>query len=275
MSITQRALTTGEVEGSGIFDELMRTVKAHIKQELDEGRINELNYSQVYLSALQNTLSAALQFTLQYELANKQLEVLDEQIIAAQKQNELLDLQKAKLSTDNSIAQYNLQNMLPKQLDMLIKQAAQVTAQTTLTEAQVNKVTAEILVVGKQEDLVDEQIKTQKANTVTPTGGLLKAQYDKTQSEVAVLNQKKITEQKQTTGTYSDTGGLVGAEMKLKDKQASSFDRDAEQKAVKVFGDQAAVLASIESVGFDMTAWGFSPDSSEIAVSKLLSGLPS
>ena len=88
--LTVRSLTGGEKEGSGVFDELMRTIKSHVHQELAEGRITEKAYSEVYLGALQFALNSATNYALAYEKANKELAVLDEQIKQNQKQNELL-----------------------------------------------------------------------------------------------------------------------------------------------------------------------------------------
>lgn len=275
MTITKRSLTTGEHTGSGIFDELMRTVKSHVHAELSEGRITEQSYSQVYLGSLQSTLNSALQFALQYEINNKQIEVMEEQIKQAQKQNELLELQKEQLRLANLTAQYNLDAVLPKQSAMMGAQKAQVEAQTEVANAQVNKITAEVLLLGKQEDMLDEQILTEKTNTNTPSAGLARAQYDKTQAEIAVLNQKKLTEVAQTSGNVpvDNSGGLVGAELRLKKQQADSFVRDAEQKAAKLMADAFSVLASIEYTGLEPSEWGFNATNSSALVRELKSGV--
>lgn len=275
MTITKRSLTTGEHKGSGIFDELMRTVKSHVHEELIEGRITEQSYSQVYLGSLQSTLNSALQFTLQYEINNKQIEVMEEQIKQAQKQNELLDLQKEQLRLANLTAQYNLDVVLPKQSATMDAQKAQVEAQTEVTIAQVNKITAEVLLLGKQEDMLDEQILSEKTNTQTPSAGLARAQYDKTQAEIEVLSQKKLTEVAQTSGSVpmDNSGGLVGAEMRLKKQQADSFIRDAEQKAAKLMADTFSVLASIEYTGLEPSEWGFNATNSSDLVNELKSGV--
>lgn len=273
MAITQRTLTTGEVEGSGVFDELMRTVKDHAHTELSDGRITEASYAQVYLGSLQSTMQAALQFSLSYEQTNKQLEVMDEQILQGKKQNELLELQKAQLQIANDTAQYNLDVMLPKQLELLTEQIAQVQAQTSLTATQELQATAQIQLVGKQEDLVDNQILSERDKSSDPTGGLNRAAFDKTQAEIDILSQKKLTEQKQTSGTVADTNGLIGYEMKLKQVQGDSFLRDAEQKAAKLYTDIFSVMYSTNAEGMDNQAWGFGSDESFSVIEQLANGV--
>ena len=273
MAITQRTLTTGEVEGSGIFDELMRTVQAHCQRELDEERINTQSYSQVYLGSLQSTLQVANQYALSYEKANKDLELADEQIAQSKKQNDLLELQKEKLEIEIDTARYNLDFMLPKQLELLNEQIAQAKAQSSLIGQQELQASAQTDMIGKQEDLVDKQILTEEDKTSDPTGGLNKAAYDKTQAEIEILGQKKLTEQKQTSGTIEDTNGLIGYEMHLKQVQGDSFLRDAEQKATKMYTDIFSVMYSTNAEGLNPQNFGFGSDEAFNAATKLLEGI--
>ena len=53
--------TTGDIdEGTGTFDVMMRTVKLHLQQEFDKGRITGSDYATVYLGAMGNTMQQAL-----------------------------------------------------------------------------------------------------------------------------------------------------------------------------------------------------------------------
>ncbi len=269
MTLTKRTLTTGEVEGSGIFDELMRTVKAHVHLELSEGRITEQNYSQVYLGALQSVLQTAIQFTLQMEVINKQLLVADEQIIQSKKQNEISELERLALITSNAAAQYNLDFMLPQQLALVTKQNTQVTAQTALTAAQTIQSTAQKDLIVKQEDLVDEQILAAVGQYTDATEGLIGKEQAKIDSEIAILTEKALTEKAQTQGEFYDVNnnpsgvqGLIGAELRLKNTQKDSFLRDAEQKVAKMYTDVFATLYATdpndpyslpENYGFDIS----------------------
>ncbi|AUR97953.1 virion structural protein [Vibrio phage 1.245.O._10N.261.54.C7] len=273
MAITKRQLTGGEKTGAGLYDELMRTSESHLKHEFKAGRIVGKEYTNAYMGMMQANLQTALQFVLSRELTNEQVKLAKDQLLQSNKQNELLELQKAQLELANQTAQYNLDITLPKQTEILTSQVTQAAKQIEVLTAQISQVNAQTELVGKQETLVDEQIKSEGTKTTNPTGGTAKAAYDKTMAEIDVLAQKKITEQKQTTGTHTDTGGLVGYEMNLKHTQKESFLRDAEQKASKIYSDIFSVMYSTEAEGMDNDAWGFSSSNSNATLNKLLNGV--
>lgn len=273
--LTVRSLTGGEKEGSGVFDELMRTIKSHVHQELEEGRITEKAYSEVYLGALQFALNSATNYALAYEKANKELAVLDEQIKQNQKQNELLELQKEQLSIANATAKYNLDVMLPAQLLQLKKQTELVVEQVSQATAQTAQITAQIALTKKQQDLVDGQIRDAKDKHTNPTGGLNKAQYDKLMAEKAIADQKLITEKAQTSSSINGTavGGLIGQEMTLKKNQGDSFLRNAEIQVAKLYSDAFSVMYSTDAEGMDNQAFGFGSDESFEVMKKTAAGI--
>ena len=165
MAINIRDFTGGELEGAGLYEELMRTTSSHLKNEFEKGRIAGEDYANVYLGSLTASMQGSLQFILAYEKVNKELEVMNQQILQAEKQNELLDLQKIQLGIANDTAQYNLDFMLPKQLEQLTGEVALTAQQLLLVQAQVTtedkkqlQIDAQTLLTAKQEDLVDEQI---------------------------------------------------------------------------------------------------------------------
>ena len=273
--LTVRSLTGGEKEGSGVFDELMRTIKSHVHQELKEGRISEKAYSEVYLGALQFALNSATNYALAYEKANKELAVLDEQIKQNQKQNELLELQKEQLSIANATAKYNLDVMLPAQLLQLKKQTELVVEQVNQATAQTAQITAQIALTKKQQGLVDEQIRDAKDKHTNPTGGINKAQYDKLMAEKAIADQKLITEKAQTSSSINGTavGGLIGQEMTLKKNQGDSFLRNAEIQVAKLYSDAFSVMYSTDAEGMDNQAFGFGSDESFEVMKKTAAGI--
>lgn len=273
--LTVRSLTGGEKEGSGVFDELMRTIKSHVHEELAEGRITEKAYSEVYLGALQFALNSATTYALSYKKANKELEVLDEQIKQNQKQNELLELQKEQLSIANATAKYNLDVMLPAQLLQLKKQTELVVEQVNQAIAQTAQITAQTALTKKQQDLVNEQIRDAKDKHTIPTGGLNKAQYDKLMAEKAIADQKLITEKAQTSSSINGTavGGLIGQEMTLKKNQGDSFLRNAEIQVAKLYSDAFSVMYSTDAEGMDNQAFGFGSDESFEVMKKTAAGI--
>lgn len=273
--LTVRSLTGGEKEGSGVFDELMRTIKSHVHEELSEGRITEKAYSEVYLGALQFALNSATNYALAYEKANKELEVLDEQIKQNQKQNELLELQKEQLLLANATAQYNLSYTLPEQLIQIKKQNEKLIGEINHTIAQTAHVTAQTVLVKKQEALVDEQIRDAKDKHTNPTGGINKAQYDKLMAEKAIADQKLLTEKAQIADTVNGVPvtGLVGKEITLKKNQADSFLRNAEIQVAKLYSDTFSVMYSTEAEGMSNQKWGFGADESFEVMKKAAKGI--
>ena len=280
--LTNKDLTGGEVEGSGLFDELMRTVKAHLEVEFDKGAITGDSYAQVYLGSLQAVLQTASQYVLTMELTNQQILKLQEEVQQAQKQNELLELQKEQLRIANETAQYTLDNLLPQQM---IKGTAEITllntqninmeANTALVEKQMQKVDAETSMTGKQEDLVDEQILAAKDMTRNPTGGINKVNYDKIVAENALLAQRKLTEVAQTVGDATTVRGLVGSQISLVEAQKDGFHRDAEQKAAKIFSDaySVAYTTTPEESGYTPQAYGLDGASAQAVFAKLKLGI--
>lgn len=273
--LTVRSLTGGEKEGSGVFDELMRTIKSHVHEELSEGRITEKAYSEVYLGALQFALNSATNYALAYEKANRELEVLDEQIKQNQKQNELLELQKEQLLLANATAQYNLSYTLPEQLIQIKKQNEKLIGEINHVTSQTSYVSAQTALIVKQEDLVDEQIRDAKDKYTNPIGGINKAQYDKLIAEKGIADQKLITEKAQTMDTVNGTAitGLVGKERNLKQNQADSFLRNAEIQVAKLYSDTFAVMYSTEAEGMSNQKWGFGADESFEVMKKAAKGV--
>lgn len=273
MAITRRQLTGGEKAGSGLYDELMRTSQSHLEAEFKAGRIKGTDYANAYLGMMQANLTTGLQFVMQKELTNAQVEIAKEQIKQNEKHNEILELQRAQLEITNQTAQYNLDVTLPAQTLLLDEQLLQSKEQTKLLTAQLAQANAQTALTNSQKNLSEEQVISERTKTTNPTGGTSKVAYDKTLAEISVLEQKKLTEQKQTTGTKDDTDGLVGAEMKLKHVQSESFLRDAEQKATKIYSDIFSVMYSTEAEGMDGDAWGFSSTNADKVLEGMLKGV--
>jgi predicted amino acid dehydrogenase len=174
---------------------------------------------------------------------------------------------------------------MPQQLNLLTNQVAQTLAQTSLVQEQTStqqkqqvQLTAQTSLTGKQEGLVDEQVKAATYQYTTPTAGILYAQYSKHMEEVAVLTQKKITEEAQTVGNEGTVAGLIGKEMELKQNQADSFIRDAEQKSAKLYADVFQIMFSVNpdagaGSASDPAFWGITGTDSNVIFDQLKSGV--
>ena len=67
------SLTTGAVDGDGVFDKLMQAGEAHLSQEYKRNRITGKEYSTVYLGMMQSAMTQAMQYVLQAEVAAEQV----------------------------------------------------------------------------------------------------------------------------------------------------------------------------------------------------------
>lgn len=104
-------VTTTLPSGNGVFDVLMRSVDAHLDKQYSSGRIKGTEYATVYLGALQAVLQQSIMFVLSEQKAEKELEVMTEQIAASQantamkqsqtnKTNAIYDAQKLGFEQD-------------------------------------------------------------------------------------------------------------------------------------------------------------------------------
>lgn len=67
-------LTTGatSITGTGVFDEMMKAIKAHLEDEYNSNRITSDTYPQIYLGALQTALTQAVLYSMQKPMVERQ-----------------------------------------------------------------------------------------------------------------------------------------------------------------------------------------------------------
>jgi hypothetical protein len=138
-----------------------------------------------------------------------------------------------------------MQSVMDRSLQMLLQQQradqeAELLREQILTEQlKQTQLTAQTV-----------QIEQQTANAITENTVLvaqeckLRGEYDlimeqklKTVAETALLAQKKVTEQAQTSGTGVGPDSVIGKQTQLYDAQRQGYLRDAEQKAAKLLVD--------------------------------------
>jgi hypothetical protein len=83
MAITIANLTAGVstdasnvVTGTGVFDDMMETVNAHMAAQFNLGRITGSDYATVYLTAIQATVQQAVAFTIGAQKGNAEESLL-------------------------------------------------------------------------------------------------------------------------------------------------------------------------------------------------------
>ena len=154
-------LTTRRVNGAGVFDAIMASIKNHLMEEYDKGRITGAEYTKVYQGLTSVALQSAVQFLLQKDKAywdalqaqvnalttNVNLNTAKVQLAIAQAQAHKNKAEYAltvlKLATENA------------QFGSVREQFETLRAQTMDTRTDGTKIVG---TVGKQKDLYTQQI---------------------------------------------------------------------------------------------------------------------
>ena len=205
--LTNEDLTTRVVDGSGVFDALMSGLSAHLKKEYEQNRITGEQYTKAYTASLGGALQTATSFLLgrdqaywQAVLAQMQARTTEIQVVTARVQ---LEVAKAQLATAriqalNAEAEFGLTKMKIATED---QQYCLLKMQTEQGEYTLNEI------MPTQKTLLEEQVEVQRAQTLDT----------------------------RTNGTV--IRGSVGKQKDLYTQQITSYQRDAEVKAAKLFTD--------------------------------------
>lgn len=159
MTITVSDLTAATLDGSGIFDVLMRATKAHLEAEYNKDRIKGTEYSTVYLGALTQVMQTALQFTLTKDKTDKEVELLTKQIALAQGQVDKLASEKLQVEAQTLLINQQKANAVVEN-EVLIAQKCKLQAEFDLTVATTLKVNQEIA-------LLTQKVATERAQTTS------------------------------------------------------------------------------------------------------------
>ena len=156
-ALTIDELSVATVNGTGVFDVLMRAVKAHLEQEFAQSRIKGPEYSTVYLGSLDQAMQTGLAFLLQKrkndleaELLTKQIALAEQQRLNAVIEGTVLVAQECKLRAEfDLITAQTLKSN--QELALLAQKVATEKAQTQAIGVDADSV------IGKQKALYQAQ----------------------------------------------------------------------------------------------------------------------
>ena len=227
--VTIEELTSGTVDGTGAFDVIMKSMKAHLQEEYKANRISGAEYTKAYIAMVQSAMDQGVQFVLQKDQAmwaaiNAQMSAITGRIAMETAKVQMASIQleaqtargnyaltKMKLSTESityCTAQYQLASMLPVQLAKLTAEKVGQEAQnTTLQYTLANILPQQVENLKAQETLYDEQMEAQRGQT----------------------------SDNRTDGSIIK--GVMGKQKDLYVQQITSYQRDSEVKAAKLFTD--------------------------------------
>lgn len=148
--ITLADLTTTTLNGSGVFDVLMRANKAHLDEEFTKGRIKGPEYATVYLGSLQAVLSASLQFLLQRDKVNQEVKLLEQNTANAVIEGTVLTATECKLRAEFDVLMLT-KDKTAQETNLLLQKVVTERAQVTSLGVDADSV------VGKQKALYSAQ----------------------------------------------------------------------------------------------------------------------
>jgi hypothetical protein len=135
-------LTRLSLTGAGVFDVLMQTVKLHLLEEYDAGRITGEEYATVYVNALGNVLQQSVAYLAQ--LPNEAKVLAEIGLLRQQTVTELMqtdDVIPDKLGFNSGTSLTGLlkakKDIDAAQADLLDQQEAKLLADTNLTNQKI------------------------------------------------------------------------------------------------------------------------------------------
>ena len=205
--VTIEGLTERKPKGKGVFDALMESVSNHVLVEFEKGRITGADYSKTYTAALEAALANGVAFLLGKDEAFWNAQTAQIQAFTARVGLETAKVQLASMQLEalNQKANYAMTKM-----KLATESKTYCTADYNLTvmlPQQLVNLKGQAALSTLQEKLVKEQTEAQRGQTAdTRTDGL-------------------------------PVNGVMGKQKSLYDQQITSYQRNSEVSAAKLFTD--------------------------------------
>jgi hypothetical protein len=110
--LTNGSVVNGEWVGTGVFDMLIAAVNKNIELQYQKGRITGSDYANTYLGGVQSVLQQSVQWVLQVDTSDAQvddirkgIELKEAQLKIAYTEQVIKDKQAAVLGLDNVVKQ--------------------------------------------------------------------------------------------------------------------------------------------------------------------------
>lgn len=267
-------LTDTTVGGTGVFDKIMTSLRNHLIEEHEEGRITGREYAEVYQALTATALQNAVQFAITADAAAYQNALVQMQARAAEVQTitARADAVRSKYAviaalaeSENMKAAYALTKMQIGVQDITYSQVEQQVTLTTnqaaltLSEKSIKDYQRSDLLTEEKRKLtyeIDNILTKEYAKITYEVGTLMVDQHNnflkdidiKTYQHAHILpTQKNLmleqyeVQRAQTLNTRSDNTttvtGAIGKQKELYTEQISSYVKDARLKAAKFWLD--------------------------------------
>lgn len=208
--LTNADLTEGTVLGNGTFDTLMKGIQAHLGQEFEKGRISGELYAKAHIELTQSAMGNAVQFLLGRDAAFWQAARAKYEAQAAQAQ-----VITARVQLETAKAQ-----LQAVRYEALNQEATYALTKMKLSTESISYCTGKYSldnILPAQKLLVTEQAEAQRAQTLdTRSDGV------------------------------TPVVGVLGKQKDLYSQQITSYKRDSEMKAAKLFTDAWITMKTID-----------------------------
>lgn len=217
-------LTTTKLDGTGVLDVLLTTMRTQLDYQFKESRIRGPEYAAAYIQSYTATLQSAIQFLLAKERQGLELMQLQAQ----------LDLTQAQVDQVRAEMQ-----KIPHEIEAIDAGTSYTKKQEENLAAQMAKIPVELEILQKQSEQADKQLELAQAQIDLQQAQLeiAREQLVQTQEQTKLVQQKVVTEKAQTDATVIGEGSYLGSNIKLITAQTDGYKRDAEQKAAQIWAN--------------------------------------
>ena len=217
-----------------VLDGVMETLKKHLFEEFNKGRLRGTDYAKVYVGSTEAVLGNTVQYLVGMALTNEQRQKVLADIEFQQKQAEKVEKEIELIDKQIEKMEYEILQV-QAQTDLLEAQTNQVNEETTrklpaevaLLEAQTDKTEADTLLAEEQGRLIQDQ-RTLK----------LPIEIEKVTAEKDLLLAKKLTEDGQPA--------YLAKQSELLDAQKIGFKGKAAADLAKIAADTYAVMRTTD-----------------------------
>lgn len=269
-------ITTGVIDGDGIFDKFMSSIETRLDREYAKNRIKGVEYSKVYLGAMESAMQQSIAFELGRQQADKQAELLAQQTLKAVEETALIVSQELKVDAETALINENTTNAV-KQGVILDLEDDKVIAETALIDQNIINAVSQNKVIELQDDkivLENALLGAQKLK-VDAEKILVTEQKYKTTSEIVLVKNQGYAELAKVADSVTFDGdalptvvsGLIGKQSSkiLSEKELVNQKRTTEYAQVYdvvydtvdpvtgVIGKQKALYGK-QTDGFDRDA---------------------
>ena len=163
----------------GLFDQLMKSVEAHLDTQYTKNRIRGDKYAEVYVGSMGSVLQNVTQYLLGIMLIDEQKAKAEAEISLIESQEEKIDIEIELAELEKIKQTYMIENMLPLEKTKLEWEVLRTEQEYLLVKEQILKVTAEIAQLKGDLKAANANLKAAKDALVDKNKELVIALKDK------------------------------------------------------------------------------------------------